>query len=114
MLHRTPSRCSSRSATPPAAWSATETLRLPWVSLDKWTRRSTAADHAEELAAEIGDQFTTLDVALTRAEILIGLGRTSEAATIAEDAAEAFVTLGVPAQAQRAVELAERARLAKS
>ena len=69
-----------------------------------------AADHAEQLALKLGDQFTTLDVALTRAEILIGLGRGDEAALIANEAAQALEALGVPAQAQRAVELAERAR----
>jgi len=67
-------------------------------------------DRAKQLANELGDQISTLDVSLTRAELLLDLGKTSEAVAIADEAADAFRILGMPAQVQRAVDLAERAR----
>ena len=67
-------------------------------------------DRAEELANDLGDQISTLDVSLTRAELLLGMGNSTDALAIANDAAAAFRSLGMPTQIQRAEQLAERAR----
>lgn len=67
-------------------------------------------DRAAQLADEIGDQFAALDASLTRAEILIGLGRADEAASIAEEAALTSRALEIPTQTERALELLERAQ----